>query len=166
MIVLAKEFPDLQAAIWDKYEAGQVVDLSTWHRVLNLYEFGIINATPEGLKPPGGGNDGDEYTQGMVDLLKWYFDEEVEKADVRYNYHQCYGIPVGKWMLGFEEYARKDAWDTQRLLFALIERTGSPSDAQIDEAMTNICRCGTYPRIRKAILAATGQAAASLQGDA
>jgi isoquinoline 1-oxidoreductase subunit alpha len=49
---------------------------------------------------------------------------------------------------------------------ALIERTGSPSDAQIDEAMTNICRCGTYPRIRKAILAATGQAAASLQGDA
>ncbi len=49
---------------------------------------------------------------------------------------------------------------------ALIERTGSPSDAQIDEVMTNICRCGTYPRIRKAILAATGQAAASLQGDA
>jgi xanthine dehydrogenase iron-sulfur cluster and FAD-binding subunit A len=38
-------------------------------------------------------------------------------------------------------------------------KTGSPSDAQIDEAMTNICRCGTYPRIRKAIHAATGQAA-------
>ncbi len=46
---------------------------------------------------------------------------------------------------------------------ALIEQVGNPSDAQIDEAMTNICRCGTYPRIRKAILAATGQAAASLQ---
>ncbi|PXW77745.1 isoquinoline 1-oxidoreductase alpha subunit [Blastomonas natatoria] len=44
---------------------------------------------------------------------------------------------------------------------ALIERTGSPSDEQIDEAMTNICRCGTYPRIRKAILAATGKAAAA-----
>ena len=42
---------------------------------------------------------------------------------------------------------------------ALIKKTGSPSDAQIDEAMTNICRCGTYPRIRKAIHAATGQAA-------
>jgi aerobic-type carbon monoxide dehydrogenase small subunit (CoxS/CutS family) len=49
---------------------------------------------------------------------------------------------------------------------ALIERTGSPSDAQIDEAMTNICRCGTYPRIRTAILAATGQAAAAVQGEA
>jgi len=49
---------------------------------------------------------------------------------------------------------------------ALINRTGSPTDAQIDEAMTNICRCGTYPRIRKAILAATGRAAASLQGGA
>ena len=41
---------------------------------------------------------------------------------------------------------------------ALIDATGSPSDAQIDEAMTNICRCGTYPRIRKAIHAATGKA--------
>jgi isoquinoline 1-oxidoreductase alpha subunit len=43
---------------------------------------------------------------------------------------------------------------------ALIKKTGRPSAAQVDEAMTNICRCGTYPRIRKAILAATGQAAA------
>jgi isoquinoline 1-oxidoreductase alpha subunit len=43
---------------------------------------------------------------------------------------------------------------------ALINAVGRPSDAQIDAAMTNLCRCGTYPRIRKAILAATGQAAA------
>ncbi|MFM2410079.1 MAG: hypothetical protein RL481_907 [Pseudomonadota bacterium] len=49
---------------------------------------------------------------------------------------------------------------------ALINQTGSPSDAQIDQAMTNICRCGTYPRIRKAIHAATGKAAAAVQGDA
>ena len=33
-------------------------------------------------------------------------------------------------------------------------KNGAPSDAQIDEAMTNICRCGTYPRIRAAIHAA------------
>jgi isoquinoline 1-oxidoreductase alpha subunit len=37
---------------------------------------------------------------------------------------------------------------------ALITRAGQPTDAQIDEAMTNICRCGTYPRIRQAIHAA------------
>ncbi len=37
---------------------------------------------------------------------------------------------------------------------ALLRQTGSPSDAQIDAAMTNICRCGTYPRIRAAIHAA------------
>ena len=42
---------------------------------------------------------------------------------------------------------------------ALIAKAGKPSAAQVDEAMTNICRCGTYPRIRAAILAATGQAA-------
>jgi aerobic-type carbon monoxide dehydrogenase small subunit (CoxS/CutS family) len=49
---------------------------------------------------------------------------------------------------------------------ALIQKTGSPSKAQIDEAMTNICRCGTYPRIRKAILAATGRAADTVKGGA
>ncbi len=49
---------------------------------------------------------------------------------------------------------------------ALIEKTGKPSDAQVDEAMTNICRCGTYPRIRAAIRAATGQAASAVKGDA
>jgi aerobic-type carbon monoxide dehydrogenase small subunit (CoxS/CutS family) len=49
---------------------------------------------------------------------------------------------------------------------ALIQKTGKPSAAQVDEAMTNICRCGTYPRIRKAILAATGQAAVAAEGAA
>ena len=35
---------------------------------------------------------------------------------------------------------------------ALLATTPQPSDAQIDEAMSgNICRCGTYPRIRAAI---------------
>ena len=35
---------------------------------------------------------------------------------------------------------------------ALLERTPNPTDAEIDSAMAgNICRCGTYPRIRAAI---------------
>jgi isoquinoline 1-oxidoreductase alpha subunit len=34
---------------------------------------------------------------------------------------------------------------------ALLAHNPSPSDAQMDEAITNICRCGTYPRIRRAI---------------
>jgi isoquinoline 1-oxidoreductase subunit alpha len=34
---------------------------------------------------------------------------------------------------------------------ALLQKNGHPSDAEIDEAMTNICRCGTYVRIRLAI---------------
>jgi isoquinoline 1-oxidoreductase alpha subunit len=34
---------------------------------------------------------------------------------------------------------------------ALLAQTAKPTDAQIDEAMTNICRCGTYNRIRAAI---------------
>ncbi len=35
---------------------------------------------------------------------------------------------------------------------ALLKNNSAPSDADIDRAMSgNICRCGTYPRIRKAI---------------
>jgi isoquinoline 1-oxidoreductase alpha subunit len=34
---------------------------------------------------------------------------------------------------------------------ALLARNPQPSDADIDKAMTNLCRCGTYPRVRKAI---------------
>ncbi len=35
---------------------------------------------------------------------------------------------------------------------ALLERSPAPTDEEIDVAMSgNICRCGTYPRIRKAI---------------
>jgi isoquinoline 1-oxidoreductase subunit alpha len=41
---------------------------------------------------------------------------------------------------------------------ALVKRNPKPTDAQIDEAMTgNICRCGTYPRIRAAIKQAAAQ---------
>lgn len=34
---------------------------------------------------------------------------------------------------------------------ALLAQKPDPSDAEIDEAITNICRCGTYPRIRRAV---------------
>ncbi len=34
---------------------------------------------------------------------------------------------------------------------ALLRRHPQPSEAQIDAAMTNLCRCGSYPRIRHAL---------------
>ena len=37
---------------------------------------------------------------------------------------------------------------------ALLRETPSPTEADIDAAITNICRCGTYTRVRRAILAA------------
>ena len=39
---------------------------------------------------------------------------------------------------------------------ALLRRVPKPTDQDIDEAMTNICRCGTYQRIRTAIHMAAG----------
>jgi isoquinoline 1-oxidoreductase alpha subunit len=34
---------------------------------------------------------------------------------------------------------------------ALLDKNPNPSDADIDAAMTNLCRCGTYQRVRAAI---------------
>jgi isoquinoline 1-oxidoreductase alpha subunit len=47
---------------------------------------------------------------------------------------------------------------------AFLSKHPSPTDADIDAGITNLCRCGTYPRIRKAIhraaaLMAAGQKA-------
>ena len=39
---------------------------------------------------------------------------------------------------------------------ALLAEKPRPTDADIDAAITNICRCGTYQRIRKAIHVAAG----------
>ena len=44
---------------------------------------------------------------------------------------------------------------------ALLAKNPKPTDADIDEAMTNICRCGTYQRIRTAV-----HLAASIAGQA
>ena len=44
---------------------------------------------------------------------------------------------------------------------SLLSQNSDPSDADIDQAITNICRCGTYTRIRKAI-----HRAAALRRDA
>jgi xanthine dehydrogenase iron-sulfur cluster and FAD-binding subunit A len=47
---------------------------------------------------------------------------------------------------------------------ALLTANADPSDEDIDEAMSgNICRCGTYPRIRKAIKQAARELRASGQ---
>jgi isoquinoline 1-oxidoreductase alpha subunit len=39
---------------------------------------------------------------------------------------------------------------------ALLTTTPKPTDADIDKAMVNACRCGTYSRIREAIKMAAG----------
>lgn len=44
---------------------------------------------------------------------------------------------------------------------ALLDRVRDPSDADIDAAITNLCRCGCYPRIRGAVHAA----AAAMKGE-
>jgi len=49
---------------------------------------------------------------------------------------------------------------------ALLAAKPDPSDADIDDAMTNICRCGTYQRIRQAVHAAARTAAGTTKAAA
>lgn len=49
---------------------------------------------------------------------------------------------------------------------ALLKATPNPTDAQIDQSMTNICRCGTYNRVRagiKAVAQGTKSAGLAIQ---
>jgi isoquinoline 1-oxidoreductase alpha subunit len=62
----------------------------------------------------------------------------VQKAWMKYNVPQCGYCQSGQLMSAS----------------ALLAATPQPTDAEIDAAMAgNICRCGTYPRIRAAIRA-------------
>ena len=65
----------------------------------------------------------------------------VQKAWVEENVPQCGYCQAGQIMSAC----------------ALLRAKPDPSDAEIDVAMSgNLCRCGTYPRIRKAIKRAAG----------
>ena len=46
---------------------------------------------------------------------------------------------------------------------ALLKSTPNPTDKDIDDAMTNICRCGTYNRVRTAIKSAAKEIAGGKQ---
>jgi len=46
---------------------------------------------------------------------------------------------------------------------ALLAKKPKPTNADIDAVMTNICRCGTYQRIRAAIHVAAGNSAAAAE---
>ncbi|WP_209332267.1 (2Fe-2S)-binding protein [Lunatimonas salinarum] len=64
----------------------------------------------------------------------------VQEAWVAHNVPQCGYCQVGQIMNAT----------------ALLKRNPSPSDAEIDQAMAgNLCRCGTYNRIKEAILSTT-----------
>lgn len=70
------------------------------------------------------------------------------------------GLPPG----APERHAVQEAWIAARVpqcgycqpgmimaAAALLAANPRPSDAEIDAAITNLCRCGTYPRVRAAI---------------
>ncbi|HWL71724.1 MAG TPA: (2Fe-2S)-binding protein [Geminicoccus sp.] len=62
-------------------------------------------------------------------------DHPVQKAWAEHDVPQCGYCQTGQIMAAV----------------AMLQETPRPSDADIDAVMTNICRCGTYQRIRAAI---------------
>jgi len=47
---------------------------------------------------------------------------------------------------------------------SLLKKNPRPTDKDIDAAMTNICRCGTYQRIREAVHMAAGSVTTGSKG--
>jgi isoquinoline 1-oxidoreductase alpha subunit len=70
-------------------------------------------------------------------------DHALQKLWVELNVPQCGYCQAGMLMAAAD----------------LLKKTPKPTDADIDAAVSNICRCGTYPRIRAAIHRAAGQGA-------
>ena len=68
----------------------------------------------------------------------------LQEAWVKHNVPQCGYCQAGQLMAAS----------------ALLSSNGDPSDEEIEAAVSNLCRCGTYPRIKAAIKAV----AADLQG--
>jgi isoquinoline 1-oxidoreductase alpha subunit len=66
---------------------------------------------------------------------------KVQKAWIEHEVPQCGYCQVGMIMSAT----------------ALLAHNPNPSDADIDQSVTNLCRCGTYARVKKAIHAAAGQ---------
>ena len=64
----------------------------------------------------------------------------VQKAWVEFDVPQCGYCQSGMMMA----------------VVALLKQKPNPTDADIDAAITNICRCGTYQRVRAAIHAVAG----------
>jgi isoquinoline 1-oxidoreductase subunit alpha len=73
---------------------------------------------------------------GTIEGLSQNNDHALQKAWLKHDVPQCGYCQSGQLMSAA----------------ALLETNKNPSDADIDAAMSgNICRCGTYPRIRAAI---------------
>lgn len=77
-------------------------------------------------------------------------DHPLQQAWIEHNVPQCGYCQSGQLMSAA----------------ALLARNASPSGQEIDQAMTgNLCRCGTYPRIRSAISAAAKIKSAAAGGE-
>jgi isoquinoline 1-oxidoreductase alpha subunit len=70
-----------------------------------------------------------------IEGLSQHGDHPVQKAWMEHNVPQCGYCQVGQMMMAA----------------ALLKKNNNPSDKDIEAQMWNICRCGTYPRIRAAI---------------
>ena len=78
-------------------------------------------------------------TQGEIVTIEGISNDEklhvVQEAWLRNQVPQCGYCQSGQIMAAV----------------ALLNDNPAPTDEDIDDAMTNLCRCGTYPRIRAAI---------------
>lgn len=126
LAVLVTKFPELEKAVWDKLEAGEVTCTMIREQLLNLSTHGNLDfmSTPDGGRVKLG--------YSMKDLVLQYFGKDIsgDKDDEdawRTNYDTLDGVPSDKFPPDARAYAIDDAVHTLEIFNEQEKRVKSKS---------------------------------------
>lgn len=124
--VLIKEFPSLEALIWEKLERGECSDTMLREQLLNLSTKGKL----EVMEMPDGTKIRLQYS--LAALTKKYTGVDISAGKSgddawRMNYDKLHGLPAIKYPLAAREYAMEDAAFTLQVFEGQEERVESKS---------------------------------------
>lgn len=115
--VIANAFPDLEPLIWEKLEAGEIIDLSLRQKLLNLSTTGKLSFfdTPDGNTHRIGYSMADM----ALDLLGLDMSEDKDDpSSPRYTFPMFDGQPFSSYSARHQQYALDDARITCRIYLA------------------------------------------------
>lgn len=106
--VLAQQFPDLTALIWQAYDDFRIVDVLLAQKMIDIARGESHLHRWKAIKGKPG-------PYSLAHLMKRHFDEVLEKDEWRLRYAELRDVPLEKWPDGAKKYAIDDAVATLKL---------------------------------------------------